>query len=103
MKTPTYKICIIISESDVRRVFNGKKAAGPDQIPGRVLKSCANQLAQVLTTSSLQSLTRPRPIPRCRSILLQTVRHYPRAKEKYSIMHELLSASGPDISSDEMF
>ena len=41
-----------ISESDVRGVFrgvNGRKAAGPDQIPGRVLKSCANQIAPVYT------------------------------------------------------
>lgn len=32
----------------LRRV-NPKKAAGPDHIPGRVLKECADQLAHVLT------------------------------------------------------
>lgn len=40
----------IISESDVRGVFrgvNGRKATSPDHIPGRVLKSCADQLAPV--------------------------------------------------------
>ena len=31
------------------RKVNIRKAAGPDNIPGRVLKGCADQLAQVLT------------------------------------------------------
>ncbi|KAK1804783.1 hypothetical protein P4O66_003542 [Electrophorus voltai] len=43
---------LIITESDVRRVFkrvNARKAAGPDGICGRVLKACADQLAPVFT------------------------------------------------------
>ncbi|KAK1804869.1 hypothetical protein P4O66_019133 [Electrophorus voltai] len=43
---------LIITESDVRRVFkrvNTRKAAGPDGICGRVLKACADQLAPVFT------------------------------------------------------
>ena len=39
-----------VSEEDVRKCFrqvNARKAAGPDGIPGRVLKSCAAQLAGV--------------------------------------------------------
>ncbi|KAK1803894.1 hypothetical protein P4O66_003838 [Electrophorus voltai] len=43
---------LIITESDVRRVFkrvNNRKAAGPDGICGRVLKACADQLAPVFT------------------------------------------------------
>ncbi|KAK1798031.1 hypothetical protein P4O66_000528 [Electrophorus voltai] len=43
---------LIITESDVRRVFkrvNTRKAAGPDGICWRVLKACTNQLAQVFT------------------------------------------------------
>ena len=38
--------------ADVRRTLKGinaRKAAGPDRIPGRVLKECADQLAPVLT------------------------------------------------------
>lgn len=41
-----------VSEEDVRRCFrkvNARKATGPDGIPGRVLKSCAAQLAGVFT------------------------------------------------------
>ncbi|KAK1792886.1 hypothetical protein P4O66_001617 [Electrophorus voltai] len=43
---------LIITESDVRRVFkrvNTRKAVGPDGIYGRVLKACADQLALVFT------------------------------------------------------
>ncbi|KAK1805268.1 hypothetical protein P4O66_019609, partial [Electrophorus voltai] len=43
---------LIITESDVRRVFksvNTRKVAGPDDICGRVLKACADQLALVFT------------------------------------------------------
>uniref|UniRef100_A0A8C6KS07 Reverse transcriptase domain-containing protein n=1 Tax=Nothobranchius furzeri TaxID=105023 RepID=A0A8C6KS07_NOTFU len=41
-----------VSEEDVRRCFrrvNARKATGPDGIPGRVLRSCAAQLAGVFT------------------------------------------------------
>ncbi len=44
---------LVISEMDVRtelHKFNIRKACGPDNIPGRVLKVCANQLAPVFTT-----------------------------------------------------
>ncbi|KAK1792043.1 hypothetical protein P4O66_001822 [Electrophorus voltai] len=43
---------LIITESDVRRVFkrvNNRKAVGPDGICGTVLKACADQLAPVFT------------------------------------------------------
>ena len=43
---------LTILEADVRRAFqrvNTRKAAGPDGIPGRVLKACASQLAGVFT------------------------------------------------------
>uniref|UniRef100_A0A669CDC0 Reverse transcriptase domain-containing protein n=1 Tax=Oreochromis niloticus TaxID=8128 RepID=A0A669CDC0_ORENI len=41
-----------VSEEDVQKCFrkvNARKATGPDGIPGRVLKSCAAQLAGVFT------------------------------------------------------
>ncbi|KAK1800731.1 hypothetical protein P4O66_005923 [Electrophorus voltai] len=47
---------LIITESDVRRVFkrvNTRKAMGPDGICGRVLKACADQLAPYSPTSSI--------------------------------------------------
>ncbi|KAK1790108.1 hypothetical protein P4O66_002413 [Electrophorus voltai] len=51
---------LIITESDVRRVFkrvNTRKAVGPDGICGRVLKACADQLAPVFTDIFNRSLT----------------------------------------------
>lgn len=36
---------------------NPRKAAGPHAVPGHVLKSCANQLAGVLTRILNQSLS----------------------------------------------
>ncbi len=43
---------LTLNTADVRRTLekvNAQKAAGPDNIPGRVLKECADQLAPVLT------------------------------------------------------
>ncbi|KAK1784000.1 hypothetical protein P4O66_004501, partial [Electrophorus voltai] len=51
---------LIITESDVRRVFkrvNTRKAVGPNGICGRVLKACADQLAPVFTDIFNLSLT----------------------------------------------
>ncbi|KAK1803647.1 hypothetical protein P4O66_020754, partial [Electrophorus voltai] len=51
---------LIITESDVRRVFkrvNTRKAMGPDGICGRVLEACADQLAPVFTDIFNLSLT----------------------------------------------
>ncbi|KAK1803599.1 hypothetical protein P4O66_021017 [Electrophorus voltai] len=51
---------LIITESDVRRVFkrvNTRKAVRPDGICGRVLKACADQLAPVFTDIFSLSLT----------------------------------------------
>ncbi|PJG57305.1 hypothetical protein, partial [Aeromonas cavernicola] len=51
--------------ADVRKTLcrvNPRKAAGPDNIPGRVLRGCADQLAEVLTdifNISLSSATIP--------------------------------------------
>jgi len=42
-----------VTEHDMRRALmrlNTRKAAGPDGICGGLLKTCANQLAPVLTT-----------------------------------------------------
>ncbi|KAK1804805.1 hypothetical protein P4O66_003647 [Electrophorus voltai] len=43
---------LCLTAADVRRTLRGvnpQKAAGPDNIPGRVLRECADQLADVLT------------------------------------------------------
>ena len=45
-----------LSVADVSKTFK-YKAVGPDGLPGRVLKACANQLASVLTDIFKLSLT----------------------------------------------
>jgi hypothetical protein len=50
---------LVLSEHDVRRTLklvNARKAEGPDEIAGRVLKVCADQLAPVFT-----AIFKPRP------------------------------------------
>ncbi len=50
---------ITLSEDDVRRELrrvNVRKAAGPDGITGRVLRSCADQLAGLFTSIFNESL-----------------------------------------------
>ncbi|KAM9832695.1 uncharacterized protein ACBR49_019971 [Aulostomus maculatus] len=44
-----------VTTADVRKTFQGinpRKAAGPDNIPGRVLRDCAQQLSEVLADTS---------------------------------------------------
>uniref|UniRef100_A0A3B5Q3T5 Reverse transcriptase domain-containing protein n=1 Tax=Xiphophorus maculatus TaxID=8083 RepID=A0A3B5Q3T5_XIPMA len=50
---------LVVEEHEVRRTLravNPRKAAGPDGVPGRVLKDCADQLAGVFTRIFNQSL-----------------------------------------------
>ena len=60
--------CVItLSVADVSKTFkqvNIHKAAGPDGLPGRVLRACADQLAGVLTDIFNMSLTES-VIPTC--------------------------------------
>ncbi|KAL0195023.1 hypothetical protein M9458_008595, partial [Cirrhinus mrigala] len=56
-----------LSTADVRRTLsrvNPRKAAGPDLIPGRVLRECADQLADVLTDIFNMSLSQS-SVPAC--------------------------------------
>ncbi len=56
-----------VSTADVRKVLlkvNMSKAAGPDNIPGRVLKTCANQLVDVITDIFNISLSQE-SVPTC--------------------------------------
>ena len=60
--------CVItLSVADVNKTFkqvNIHKAAGPDGLPGRVLKACADQLSSVFTDIFNLSLTES-VIPTC--------------------------------------
>ncbi|KAK3550067.1 hypothetical protein QTP86_019168, partial [Hemibagrus guttatus] len=52
-------LTLTVKESEVRctlRSINPRKATGPDSIPGRVLKDCADQLAGIFTKIFNQSL-----------------------------------------------
>ena len=56
-----------VSTVDVRKVLlkvNMSKAAGPDNIPGRVLKTCANQLVDVIADIFNMSLSQA-SVPTC--------------------------------------
>ena len=58
---------VVISPADTRRTLakiNPRKAAGPDNIPGRVLKDCAAELSVVLTDIFNTSLCQA-TVPRC--------------------------------------
>ncbi|KAK3552753.1 hypothetical protein QTP86_022162, partial [Hemibagrus guttatus] len=62
MKTipPPNDQVLCLSTADVRRTLcrvNSRKSAGPDNIPGRVLRECAEQLADVFTDFFNISLT----------------------------------------------
>ncbi len=52
LPTPPNDQVLCLSPVDVRKTLsrvNPRKAAGPDNIPGRVLRDCAEQLTDVLT------------------------------------------------------
>lgn len=62
--TPEKQV-LCLTPADVRKMLsrvNPQKAVGPDNVPGRVLRDCANQLADVLTdilnTSMSQTVVR---------------------------------------------
>lgn len=58
---------LILDTDEVRRVLhsaNVRKAAGPDNIPGRVLQECTDQLSEVFTSIFNLSLTCA-VVPKC--------------------------------------
>jgi len=64
---PSINQAFQLTSDSVKRVFskiNHRKAAGPDHIPGCVLKNCAEQLKDVFTDIFNISLSQPR-VPIC--------------------------------------
>ena len=60
-------MCYSFSVADVSKTFkrvNPRKAAGPDGIPSRVLRACANQLAGVFAEIFNLSLSQS-AVPTC--------------------------------------
>ncbi len=67
LPTPPNDQALCLSPADVRKTLsriNPRKAAGPDNIPGRVLRDCAAQLTDVLTDIFNTSLSQA-VIPTC--------------------------------------
>jgi hypothetical protein len=67
---------IMLSVADVSKTFkqvNIHKAAGPDGLPGRVLKACTDKLASVFTDIFNRSLTV------CNTYMFQANHHSPCA------------------------
>ncbi len=67
LPTPPNNQALCLSAADVRKTLsriNPRKAAGPDNIPGRVLKDCAAQLTDVLTDIFNTSLSQA-VVPTC--------------------------------------
>ncbi len=67
LPTPPNDQALCLSAADVRKTLsriNPQKAAGPDNIPGRVLKDCAAQLTDVLTDIFNTSLSQA-VVPTC--------------------------------------
>ena len=65
---PATKTCgLSFTVADVSKTFkfvNPRKAAGPDGIPSRILRACADQLAGVFTEIFNQSLSQS-AVPTC--------------------------------------
>ncbi len=67
LPTPPNDRALCLTPADVRKTLsriNPRKAAGPDNIPGRVLKDCAAQLTDVLTDIFNTSLSQA-VVPTC--------------------------------------
>ncbi len=67
LPTPPNDQVLCLSPVDVRKTLsriNPRKAAGPDNIPGRVLRDCAEQLTDVLTDIFNTSLSQA-VVPTC--------------------------------------
>ncbi len=67
LPTPPNDQTLCLSPADVRKTLsriNPRKAAGPDNIPGHVLKDCAEQLTDVLTDIFNTSLSQA-VVPTC--------------------------------------
>ncbi|KAI4898094.1 hypothetical protein NFI96_001759 [Prochilodus magdalenae] len=81
--TPTPgEVPLSVTPAEVRRTLrriNPRKSAGPDNIPGRVLRECADQISEVLADIFNVSLTQA-AVPTC----LKTATIIPGPQELHS-------------------
>ncbi len=101
LPTPPNDQALCLSAADVRKTLsriNPRKAAGPDNIPGRVLKDCAAQLMDVLTDIFNTSLSQA-VVPTC----LKSTTIIPGTKEITCVLPKRLQSHCTDSNHNEVF
>ncbi len=91
---------LCLSPADVRKTLsriNPRKAAGPDNIPGRVLKDCAAQLTDVLTDIFNTSLSQA-VVPH----MSQIHNNHTGTKEITCVLSKWLPSHSTDSNHDEV-
>ncbi len=99
-KTPPNDQALCLSPADVRKTLsriNPRKAAGPDNIPGRVLKDCAEQLTDVLTDIFNTSLSQA-VIPTC----LKSTTNHTGTKKITCVLSKWLPSQSTDSNHNEV-
>ncbi len=100
LPTPPSDQALCLSPADVRKTLsriNPRKAAGPDNIPGRVLKDCAEQLTDVLTDIFNISLSQA-VIPTC----LKSTTIIPVPKKITCVLSKWLPSHSTDSNHNEV-
>ncbi len=100
LPTPPNDQALCLSPADIRKTLsriNPLKAAGPDNIPGRILKDCAEQLTDVLTDIFNTSLSKA-VIPRC----LKSTTIIPVPKKITCVLSKRLPSHSTDSNHDEV-
>ncbi len=98
--TPPNDQALCLSPADVRKTLsriNPRKAAGPDNIPGRVLKDCAAQLTDVLT-DIFNTLAEPGSRPH----MSQIHNNHTGTKEITCVLSKRLPSHSTDSNHDEV-
>ncbi len=100
LPTPPNDRALCLSPADVRKTLsriNPRKAAGPDNIPGRVLKDCAAQLTDV-PNRYLQHLAEPGSRPH----MSQIHNNHTGTKEITCVLSKWLPSHSTDSNHDEV-
>ncbi len=100
LPTPPNDQALCLSPADVRKTLsriNPRKAAGSDNIPGRVLKDCAEQLTDVLTDIFNTSLSQA-IIPTC----LKNMTIIPVPKKITCVLSKRLPSHSTDSNHNEV-
>ncbi len=95
LPTPPNDQALCLCAADVRKTLSRitpRKAAGPDNIPGRVLKDCAAQLTDVLTDIFNTSLSQA-VVPTC----LKSTNNHTGTKEITCVLFKRLPSHSTDV------